>query len=151
MLNITNNMPEALSLADLPGCLRILHSAYYYLSLRPYLSLTVGKGENRLSVGDELTTGSRWWARRPKGDQQRMLPFPGFARCRLKTCYLGQDNYFELEIVIPHRNDSCYQRCPRTLIYQPGGEVTRNTLSALRVHGLTAENILSLKSQLGWS
>jgi hypothetical protein len=150
MLNIINNLPEALVLADLPDCLKLLHFAYYNLSLCPELSFTIGRGSARLNVGDELTTNSRWWARRPGGDRQRMFPFPGFRRPTLRTSYLGRDGYFEIEVIIPRPNDGRYSHCPRTLMYQPGCEVDRNTLSALRIHGLTTANITELKHHLGW-
>jgi hypothetical protein len=150
MLNIINNLPEALVLADMPDCLKLLHFAYYNLNLRPTLSFTTGYGNTRLDVGDELTASRRWWARRPRGDRQRMLPFPGFLRPSLRNSYLGRDNYFEIEITVPRPSDGRYAHCPRTLVYQPGGEVTRNTLSALRIHGLTAVNITELKHHLGW-
>jgi hypothetical protein len=150
MLNIINNLPEALVLADMPDCLKLLHCAYYNLSIRPNLSFTIGYGNTRLSVGDELTIDRRWWVRRPRGDRQRMLPFPGFHRPSLRTSYLGRDDYFEIEINVPVPNDGRYRHCPRTLVFQLGGEVTRNTLSALRIHGLTAADITELKHHLGW-
>jgi len=150
MLNIINNLPEALTLADLPDCLKLLHFANYNLGLRPSLSFVVGMGNHKLQIGDELTAGRRWWARRPKGDAQRMLPFPGYSRAHLNNSYSGRDTYFEIEIAVPGRHDGRYRNCPRTLTFQPGGDVDRNTLSALRVHGLTAANITDLKQQLGW-
>ncbi len=151
MLNIINTLPEALVLADMPHCLKLLYFAHHNLGLHPTLSFMVGYGRNRLSVGDELTASRRWWARHPKGDRQRMLPFPGFLRPRLTNSYFeSRDNYFEIEIAVPRRSDGRYRRCPRTLVYQTGGEVTENTLSALRIHGLTAANITELKQYLGW-
>ena len=148
MLNIINNLPEALTLADLPDCLRLLYCANYNLRLRPFLSFVAGeRGERELCVGDELTVGRRWWARRPEGDAQRMLPFAGFNRARAHTTYQGRDNYFEVEITPPRLHVG---HCPRVLTFQPGARRNSQTLSALRVHGLTAENITELKQQLRW-
>jgi hypothetical protein len=150
MLNIINNLPEALVLADMPDCLKLLHFAHYNLGLRPYLSFVVGMGNHKLYIGDELTPRARWWTRRPRGDRQRMLPFPGYNRARINNTYTGRDSYFEIEIAVPSRHDGRYRNCPRTLTFQPGGDVDRNTLSALRIHGLTAANITDLKIRLGW-
>lgn len=151
MLNIINNLPEAFCPADMPSCLKFLHFAHHHLDLCPELSFMIGWGDTRLSVGDELSTNCRWWVRRPKGDRQRMLPFPGFLRPRLRSSYLGGvGDYFEMEITIPSPNDGRYSQCPRTLVYQTMGNRRSNTLSALRIHGLTARNITLLKRYLGW-
>lgn len=150
MLNIINNLPEALTPSDLPDCLKLLNAAYYFLNLRPALSFSTGYGSTRFNVGDELTASRRWWARRPRGDRQRMLPFPGFRRAQVVNSYLGHSDYFEIEVTIPRPSDGQYYHCPHTLVYQSEGEVTRNTLSALRIHGLTASNITELKNHLGW-
>jgi hypothetical protein len=150
MLNIVNNLPEALILSDLPDCLRLLHFAHCNLGLCPKLSFVVGHGDSERCIGDELTARCRWWARRPRGDRQFMLPFPGYRRATLTNTYSDRDRYFEIEVAVPSRNDGRYRNCPRVLTYQPGEYPTRNTLSAMRIHGLTAENITNLKSQLGW-
>ena len=150
MLNIINNLPEALTLAELPDCLKLLHCSQYTMGLLPLLSFVVGEGGRERCIGDELTVRRRWWARRPRGDAQLMLPFAGFNRARLRATYSGRDNYYEIEISPPGRHDGCCQDCPRVLTFQPGGVRDRQTLSALRVHGLTTANITELKHHLGW-
>jgi hypothetical protein len=150
MLNIINNLPEALVPSDITDCLNVLHYTHYNLRRRPYLSFTVCDGHGGvISVGDDLSVDRRWWQSRPKGDTQRML-FPGFRRARVDSIYTGADTYAEIQVTMPLNSDGCYYHCPRTLVYQPGGSTDRGTLVALRIHGMSSANITSIKQHLGW-
>ena len=150
MLNIINNLPEALVPSDLTDCLDVLLFVSQNLRIRPYLSFAIHDGHGGIvSVGDDLSVGRRWWASRPRGDTQRMM-FPGFRRGRVQSSYMGRDKYFEIEVNVPLDVDGCHQGCPPTLVYQPGMGANRGVLAALRIHSLSSANITAIKQHLGW-